>query len=87
MPARLLTTGTHKAQHNKALNWHKDRASGMWTYCVSKPSAIYACETWLRWCLVLTCLLIIPGECLLKVLQVCTIYNICAIIKPYTHLD
>ncbi|XP_069963374.1 uncharacterized protein beat-Ic isoform X2 [Bactrocera oleae] len=60
MPARLLTTGTHKAQHNKALNWHKDRASGMWTYCVSKPSAIYACETWLRWCLVLTCLLIIP---------------------------
>ncbi|XP_039952938.1 uncharacterized protein LOC120769806 [Bactrocera tryoni] len=64
MPARLLTTEAHKAQHrfatHKPLNWHKDRASGMLTYCVSKASAIYAGETWLRWCLVLTCLLIVP---------------------------
>uniref|UniRef100_A0A0K8UES7 Ig-like domain-containing protein n=1 Tax=Bactrocera latifrons TaxID=174628 RepID=A0A0K8UES7_BACLA len=64
MPARLLTTAAHKAQHSfathKPLNWHKDRASGMLTYCARKASAIYAGETWLRWCLVLTCLLIVP---------------------------
>ncbi|XP_028895537.2 uncharacterized protein Cadm2_1 [Zeugodacus cucurbitae] len=61
MPARLLTTGTHKIQHTfatrKSPNRHKGKSSDMLTFCVSKPSAIY---DWLRWCLLLTCLLIVP---------------------------